>query len=106
MRNRGWRRYIERKILTKRLKFHVSVNKNWIFVDVNGKKIERPMIKDFINTDIYNIFKTYKTTKHDSLFKQKYSPNKSNFYRYKGTRKTREYDKSLFLKILKENGIK
>lgn len=51
--------------------------------------------------------KSYSTDNWDSKHKVKYSPNKSKeYWRYKGGKGTREYDKKQFLKILKEYGIK
>jgi hypothetical protein len=107
MRDRAWRRYIEEKIVIKRLTLQVANNRWHYFTDINNKRVQHPMLKDYVNTNTCNMFKTYKTSKHDTKFKVKYSPNKSNtYYRYLGSKETREYDKIIFLKILKENGIK
>ena len=53
------------------------------------------------------MYKTYTSKRSDTKYKCKYSPNKNkNYYRDEGTCQTRESNKLIFLKILKENGLK
>lgn len=106
MRDRAWRRDIEEKTVIKRLRRSGRRNTSytWYFTDVNGLRVRRPKLKDYINTKTCNMFKTYTTDKYDTRFKSKYSPNKNiNYYRFG---KTREKSKLEFLSILKENGLK
>lgn len=106
MRNRAWRRYIEEKTVIRRLKLKVA-NGRWYFHDLNGSVIQSPMLKDYINTQICNMFKSFKTDKYDTSSKIKYSPNRSkSYYRDRNKKSTRESDKLTFLNILKENGIR
>lgn len=106
MRDRAWRRYIEEKIVIRRLNLRVA-NTSWYFHDLNGNRVQNPMIKDYINTQLCNMFKTYKTDKHDTKYKIKYSPNRTKgYHRDRNKRSTREADKIIFLNYLKENGIK
>lgn len=107
MRDRSWRRYTEEKIVIKRLNLISSINKSWYFRNLNRQVVKNPMLGDYINTKFCNMFKSYKTTKHDSNYKKKYSPNKNKSYcRYKNKKSTREVDKIIFWNILKQNGIK
>lgn len=107
MRNRAWRRYMQEKIVTKRLKLKVAKFGNWYFYTsrvANRRIIQSPMFKDYIGTDDAHMLKTYKTTNYDTKNKIKYSPNRSE--RYERDLNTREKQKIEFLKILKEYGIK
>lgn len=107
MRNRAWRRYTEDKIVIKRLKMAVSTNNWFSYIDVNGHRISKAKLKDYIGSDLNHMFKTYKTDKWETKHKPKYSPNKDKqYWRYKGDKKTRESDRVSFLKLLKEHGLK
>ena len=107
MRDRAWRRYMEEKIVIRRLSLRVAASKRWYFHNINGQRVENPMLKDHINTQLCNMFKTYKTDKYDSNYKIKYSPNKSkSYHRDRNKKSTREFDKITFINILKEDGIK
>jgi hypothetical protein len=107
MRDRAWRRYMEEKIVIRRLSLRVAASKRWYFHNLNGQKVENPMLKDYINTQLCNMFKTYKTDKYDSNYKIKYSPNKTKgYHRDRNKKSTREVEKIVFLNYLKENGIK
>ena len=77
------------------------------FRDVNDINHQRPTISIYIGTEIHFRAKTHTTTKWDTKHKVKYSPNKDQgYYRDEGNGQTREKQKKLFLKILKENGLK
>ena len=60
----------------------------------------------FIGTENNFRYKTHTTTKWDSKYKEKYSPNKNGGWRNKGQLRTREENKLLRFNILKEYGIK
>lgn len=108
MRDRAWRRYVEERIVIRRLRRQRDLSWTWRgFEDVNKISHQHPNFKDYIGTENNFRFKTHTTTKWDTQHKSKYSPNKSKqYWRNKGVEKTREYDKKLFLKILKECGIR
>jgi hypothetical protein len=107
MRDRAWRRHIEEKIVIRRLRLRVASSIGWYFHDLNGKRVQHPMLKDYVNTNTCNMFKTYKTDRYDSNYKIKYSPNKSKgYHRDRNKKSTREVDRIIFLNYLKENGIK
>lgn len=76
------------------------------FNDANGLYITKPSLKDFIGTENCFRYKTHTTTKWDSKYKEKYSPNKCTGWRNKGQLRTREENKLLLFNILKEYGIK
>jgi hypothetical protein len=103
-RNRAYRRYIEEKFVIKRLRVIAFYGSHYRFKDINGISIKNPNIFDYIGTKAQHIAKTTATTRYDTRYKSKYSPNRSRdcWYRFS---ETREYQKRLFLKILKENGI-
>lgn len=86
----------------------VCTNRWWRgFRDVNDINHQRPTISIYIGTEIHFRAKTHTTTKWDTKHKVKYSPNKDQgYYRDEGNGQTREKQKILFLKILKENGLK
>jgi len=103
MRNRAWRKYKEDQKVIKRLT-KMSSSGWYRHRDVNNTLIQEPMIKDFIGSSYYFKFKTYTTDRSDTKYKCKYSPNKnSNYYR---DGDNREKQRVVFLKILKENGLK
>jgi hypothetical protein len=109
MRDRAWRRYIEEKVTTDRLRLLVTKSHNWWrFYTVNGSKTGHPTIIDHLGSKEYFNAKTITTESWTSKHKVKYSPNKNKTYyrdqgRYKGTR---EYNKKYLLKVLRENGLK
>ena len=109
-RDRAWRRYMEERIVIRRLtdKLHLG---RWYwrgFDDANGVIHQHPVLSDYIGSSYYFTAKTHTTKKWDSRHKIKYSPNKNGaYYRDVGSNsKTREKDRILFFKILKEYGIK
>ncbi len=111
-RDRAWRRHIEEKKLSKRLLKKCLLDK-WYrgFTDVNDIEHPKRLISTYIGTKDYSDSKTISTTKWDSRYKCKYSPNRSIDYWRNDKPKgesygAREKDKSQFYKILKENGIK
>ena len=108
IRDRAWRRYMEERIVIRRMTRAVCTNKWWCgFKDVNGINHQRPTIAIYIGTEIHFRAKTHTTTKWDTRHKVKYSPNKDQgYYRDEGNGQTRENQKRIFLKILKENGLK
>lgn len=86
----------------------VYTNRWWRgFEDVNGITYQRPTLSIYVGTEIHFRAKTHTTTKWDTKHKVKYSPNKDQgYYRDEGNGQTRENQKRIFLKILKENGLK
>jgi hypothetical protein len=110
MRGRSWRRYKMEVIVKRRLKkFHS--NSYYRFKNVNGDAISSHLwIDDIGGKDSY-FYRSHTTSKWDSRNSAKYSPNKTNSY-YRDTKKKgestgiREKDKIIFLKILKENGLR
>ena len=108
VRDRAWRRYIEERIVIRRMTRSVYTNRWWRgFEDVNDITHHRPTLSVYVGTEIHFRAKTHTTTKWDTKHKVKYSPNKDQgYYRDEGNGQTREKQKRLFLKILKENGLK
>ena len=109
-RDRAWRRYTEERIVIRRLNNKMCTAR-WYwrgFEDANGIKHHHPFLSDYIGSTDYFTFKTHTTKKWDSRHKIKYSPNKNGaYYRDSGKNsKTREKDRVLLFKILKENGLK
>jgi len=107
MRDRAWRRYVEERVVIRRLHWYSnSVIWSWRgFEDVNKISHQHPKFSDTIGTQNNFRFKTHTTTKWESNYKTKYSPNRGPRHWRDGF-KTREKDKKIFLKILKENGLK
>ncbi len=112
MRDRAWRRYVEERVVIRRLKrLSTSNNSWWGYVDVNGIRRKNPNVKDYIGSEEAFMFKTYTTDDADTRYKAKYSPNKGDYY-WRNTKKSngstgkRESDKVNFYKLLKEYGIK
>ena len=104
MRDRAWRRYMEERIVIRRLN---NIRGYWYrFTDANGLYTTNPTLKDLIGTENAFRYKTHTTTKWDSKNKKKYSPNRGTCWGYKGSLRTREENKLLFYQILKEYGIK
>jgi len=103
MRNRAWRRYIEEQKVVERLT-QMRRGGWWRYRDVNNILRKHPMVKDFIGSSYNFKFKTYTTDKSDTKYKCKYSPNKNRNYYRDGD--NREKQRVIFLKILKENGIR
>jgi hypothetical protein len=99
---------MEERIVIRRMARAVCNNRWWRgFRDVNDINHQRPTISIYIGTEIHFRAKTHTTTKWDTKHKVKYSPNKDQgYYRDEGNGQTREKQKKLFLKILKENGLK
>ncbi len=103
MRSRAWRRYKEDQKVIQRI---TSLRRSgwWRFKDVNNIFRQEPMLQDFIGSSYNFMYKTYTSKKSDTKYKCKYSPNKnSNYYR---DGDNREKQRVVFLKILKEYGIK
>jgi hypothetical protein len=106
MRDRAWRRYKEEVKLLQRL-HRICRTSGWGHQDENGLYYINPSIKHFIGSYEYKMFKTHTTKYHDTRFKTKYSPNHLRAYwRDENKNGKRETDKVLFLKILKEYGIR
>lgn len=105
MRDRAWRRYMEERIVIRRLLNLHCCGHWWHFEDVNGFYNPYPTLLDFIGKEHAFRYKTHTTTKWDSKYKEKYSPNKSKGWRSKDQLKTREENKLLLYQILKEYGI-
>ena len=107
-RNRAWRRNIEEKVVIKRLTKQCS-QRYWYWIeDVNKNYYKKSIIVDYLEKREYFISKTITTQMWDSKSKVKYSPNKNKPYYRDGKKRflTRESDKILLKKILKENGLK
>jgi hypothetical protein len=108
MRDRSWRRYTQDLKIKKRL---LKNRYYYYFRTVNGERIIRPIWCERIGTSEYFFFKLHTTSKFDSKYKTKYSPNKKYSY-FRDIRKnldslgTRESDKRDFLKILKRYGLR
>lgn len=103
MRSRAWRRYKEDQKVIQRI---TSLRRSrwWRFKDVNNIFRQEPMLQDFIGSSYNFMYKTYTSKRSDTKYKCKYSPNKnSNYYR---DGDNREKQRVVFLKILKEYGIK
>jgi hypothetical protein len=110
-RNRAWRRYIEESTVIKRLKIKCSTDSWWRFEDINGIKKYHRRVIDYLGNKDYYRSKTTSTTKWDSRYKTKYSPNSTNGYyrdpkKFRESTGLREKDKRDFHKILRENGFK
>lgn len=99
MRNRAWRRYKKELSIIKRLKVKVRYYIN----DDNDIVYDNPSVRQFIGTYEYLIAKTYSTTKCDSRYKDKYSPNRRYCYSRSSSQdiNKRETNKVIFIKILK-----
>lgn len=105
LRGRAYKRYIQNVIVKRRLKkFFLNY---WRYTDLQGYTIQNPKWTDSIGSKSQQLYKLHTTTQYDSKFKIKYSPNKSSGYNRDSKKNgCRENDKRLFLKILKENGLK
>ena len=102
MRNRAWRRYKEDQKVIKRLD-NIRFRGWWRYTDVNN--ITRvPILRDFIGSSYNFMYKTYTSKRSDSKYKSKYSPNNNSSYYREGD--NREKQKTFFIKILKEYGLK
>lgn len=111
MRTRSWRRYKLEIIVKRRLKKFSSANRRWSYWTPNLDKVQVPIWSDEIGSSDSHFYKTGVTRRHDSKYEVKYSPNRRfSYYRNKRNHRdslgTREADKILFLKILKENGLR
>ena len=106
MRDSAWRRYVEDRIVIRRLRTQCDRSWSWRgFEDVNKISHQHPILKDYIRTDNNYRFKTHTTTKWETNYKTKYSPNRGPRHWRDGF-KTREKDRKIFLNILRENGLK
>jgi hypothetical protein len=107
MRGRAWRRYIEERVIVSRLKRH-TLYKYWYSEDANKNYFKKILIVDFLEKQNYFHSKTITTPMWDSKSKVKYSPNRNKPYYRDGKKRfeNREYNRVLFFKILKENGLK
>jgi hypothetical protein len=110
MRTRQWRRYKMEIVVKRRLK-KFSSNRWWGFSTPNGDKLKDHIWSDEIGSQDSNFYKSHTTNGYESRYGSKYSPNrKSTYYRDKKPKReslgTREKDRVLLFKILKENGLK
>jgi hypothetical protein len=107
-RDRAWRRNIEQQKVKYRLK--MVINKrvwSYRYFDINNLFKTDPKLSDYICGYEYKMFKTYKTSRNDTKYKCKYSPNKGRaYYRDTNNKETREKYKSDFYKLLKEYGLR
>lgn len=107
-RDRAWRRYVEQRIVIRRLKTLSSISCWWRgWSDLNGINYQNPRWVNYLGTKDHFQSKTLTTPKWTTKRKIKYSPNKSKEY-WRDNKKldTREYRSREFFKILRENGIK
>lgn len=105
MRSRGWRRSHKERVNIKRIKkFHNSWHR---FYNANGDYIICPHWVDFIGHKSFFFLRTLTTTKGDTKYKSKYSPN-SRPTRYRDIKPsgfsygTREKDKKILIKEIKD----
>lgn len=111
MRDRSWRRYTQDKKVRKRLIKYIDTSYRYIFYIAGVKRITNPIWCDCIGLQESFFFRSHTTSKSDSRYKVKYSPNSNSSY-YRNNKRnlnslgTRELDKKEFLKILKENGLR
>ena len=111
MRDRSWRRYTQDKKVKKRLIRLVVKCGRYRFYAHDGSRVQNPIWSDYIGFQENFFFRSHTTSKQDSKYKVKYSPNSNTGY-YRDNNKnldslgTRELDKREFLKILRENGIR
>ena len=98
MRDYNWRKNFEQKKVKRRLKF---CNYEY-YKDVNGRRIENPILFDLIGTFNFHFFKRNSTHKRDSMYGIKWR-DKKNAYIYK--RDCRLSDKIKFKSILSEYNI-
>lgn len=103
MRTRAWRRYKQECKILKRLAYQAN---RFSLRDENGISYDDVSIKHLLGTDTHFMYKSYTTTRDDTKYKTKYSPNTRSFYRDYNRRGKRETDKMLFIKLLKEYGIR
>lgn len=96
MRNRAWRRHIEDKKVIKRIKSIASRR-------YSSYSPYNPI--DYVGTKLAHLYKNNTTSKSDSKYKAKYSPNKSEDFYNLCFRKTRLFNKNELQRELKENGI-
>ena len=108
MRGRAWRRHIEERVIVRRLKRNTQCHRYWYSEDANKNNFTKTLIVDFLEKKDYFHSKTITTSMWDSKSKVKYSPNKNKPYYRDGKKRfeNREYNRVLFFKILKENGLK
>lgn len=102
MRDRAWRRYIEDKVVIKRLRFFVNYSQ-WRHITENGDICQTTSISDFIGSKRSHLYKT--SSNYYDYHKIKYSPNRSR-WRDKNKKGNRELHRKELLNILKENGVK
>jgi hypothetical protein len=108
MRGRAWRRYKKECRIKKRIHFFNNTSRWWRGLeDVNHNHHQRPLIGDFINTEVYFHAKTISTDYHATRNKVKYSPNRSPQWWRDSNKKGgfREKTKREFRKRLKEDGL-
>lgn len=104
-RSRAWRRHIKDVHTIRRLRSRAAKQWYW-FRTANFESLSNTMITHYIKTEIEFKAKTLSTSPYDSKNKSKFSPNKSKeYWRYKGSKGTREFERLNFRKILKENEL-
>ena len=70
MRDRAWRRYIEERIVIRRIRTIIDIYNYWRgFEDVNGYSHLPPLLKDFIGTQLFNRLKTHSVASGNSRYK-------------------------------------
>jgi hypothetical protein len=104
MRGRAWRIHTKEIHTIRRLRNKVSLGWYW-HRTANFERKSYPRLVDFIKTESEFESKTISTSNWESKNKSKFSPNKSKEYWRNSSMGTREYEKSNFRKILKENEL-
>jgi hypothetical protein len=94
---------VERTVI-RRLKLHRSTIGYPRITDINGSRIQHPVISDYIGLDTQHRLKTMSSI-YNSPYKSKYSPNK-NSDNWDRRFNSREYQKRLLLSTLREYGFK
>ena len=111
MRDRAWRRYIEEKVVLRRLN-KLQRRRSWWFVeDANGYWLNNSITPDHIGTKTAYFYKTNTSMYKNSM--NKYSPNKPNnrrngcnWGRPGETPDTREFQRRELIKVKQEYGLK
>ena len=106
MRTRDWRKFQEERVLRNRIK---KFCRRWYhFRTANGERILHPNWTDFVGLKEFFLYKNHSTTRIDSRYKVKYSPNRSfSYYRDRKPKKgfsfgIREKDKEFTRELINE----
>jgi len=106
VRNRAWRRHMEDKKVTNRLKRLCDGSVWWRFEDACNIKISLPKWFDFIGTQRSYFFKNSSTSRWDTRHKVKWGKKGKMSYDWSSDPRTRPKDKKRYKKELNELGLK